>query len=281
MLANWVFQTLTVGGAGDLTLGNAVPGYVGVSNVFSNGDSFFYTIEDGLNKETGYGHYVSSSNKVVRDQVFEKLLDGVYDNTEPTNLYVNNTGFIMVGNSVQALTTNKPVWRELVAQFIPPISSATDNPTYTTFISDIDAYHFPAAVEKKLGLRMNINNDILADSIIYPCVHWSPKDSNTGTVRWKIELSIANVNGTFTDGGVVYLEQSGGGTTAQHQRIELQESTITAPSPNAMIIGNISRDSTHVNDTYTGEAVLHGITLNYQSDRIGTPAKNSDFYVWG
>ena len=281
MLANWVMQGISSGGTGELVLGAVFPSYIAVNNIFNNGDEFFYTIEDGLNRETGIATYISSGNKVIRTQIFENLVNGVYDNTSPSPLSVSTSAKLAVTASVRGLTTNTPVWREIPANFHPSPNSADYTPTYKEFVVNINAYHFNKDISESLGVSFPVNTDIEVGAGVFLNIRWSPTNNTTGIVRWGVSLSVAEIDGTFTDAGVVYLEQAGSGVTSSHQLLETATKVLDAPNPNALVLGRVFRDSAHVNDTYAGDAVLHSVNLGYLSDKIGTPKRNRDHFNWG
>jgi hypothetical protein len=279
MLSNWVFQAISIGGVGDITLSTPLEGYIGINSVFNNDEEFFYTFEDGFNKETGIARYISSSNKIARVQIFETLVNGTYDNSSPNPVNLTTAAVLFIGSSIQGLTHNTKVWKEATASLIIPPSTSALVPDFKQFVVNVDGFHFSPHVAEGLGLRFNVDNDIAVGDTIFPKVHWSPTDANTGVVRWAVTLSVASLGGVFTDAGIIYLEQAGSGTAA-HQMVDLVTSTILAPDPNAIIVGKIFRDSTHVNDTYSGDAVLHSVAFDYQADKLGTPQKNLDFNNW-
>lgn len=83
MLGNWINQTTTTTGTGDLTL-SAVTGYPGFNDTFGLDREFYYTILDatGLPIETGVGH-LSSSTTLVRDRPVVTYSSGVLDDSGP------------------------------------------------------------------------------------------------------------------------------------------------------------------------------------------------------
>lgn len=66
-----VKETSTTTGTGALSLGGAVSGFRAFSSVYSNADTFYYSITDlsGPNWEVGLGTYTSSGNKLTRTTV--------------------------------------------------------------------------------------------------------------------------------------------------------------------------------------------------------------------
>lgn len=281
MLTNWVFQETNGGGMGDILLSSSVAGYIALNSVLSDQTEFFYVIEDGTSKETGIGRYIAASNKVTRVRVLETLTSGVYDNTSPSPLNISSNARLMLGNSVQALTTTVPLWKETVAQLtLPPVASNLA-PDYTELISGISGLGFKADAKSEVGLRFNLNTDLKPNSTLIPNIRWSPTTSDAGIVRWGLTLSIASLGDIFISTGTTFLEQEAGGVLDVHLMIEAVSGTLTGVEPNSVVIGKLFRDATHANDNYSGDAILHSVGLSYMSDHIGTPKKNSDHYNWG
>lgn len=84
MLGNWIRQTTTSTGSGDLTL-SAASGFPTFNDVFGTGRYFRYAVIDdatGAPVESGIGH-LSASTTLVRDKILATYSGGTYDNTSP------------------------------------------------------------------------------------------------------------------------------------------------------------------------------------------------------
>lgn len=87
MLGNWVQQTTTTTGTGNLTL-SAVTGLPGFYDLFGATGYFAYEILDdatGAPLEAGIGH-MSDATTLVRDRVTASYSSSVYDNTSPATI---------------------------------------------------------------------------------------------------------------------------------------------------------------------------------------------------
>lgn len=85
MLGNWIKQTTTSTGTGNLTLA-AVTGFPQFTDQFATTDYFYYTIlndADGTPIESGIGH-LSSSTLLVRDRPLATFVSGTYSDADPT-----------------------------------------------------------------------------------------------------------------------------------------------------------------------------------------------------
>lgn len=66
-------ETTNTTGSGTIALAGPVNGFVPLSGV-GNGNSTYYTIEEGVTYEVGIGTYTSVGNTLSRDQVFLVLM---------------------------------------------------------------------------------------------------------------------------------------------------------------------------------------------------------------
>ena len=79
MLGNWIKETTTTTGTGNITLAGAVSGFASFDSQFPNATLryFNYIIESGTSREIGIGH-LTSSTTLVRDNVLATLVSGTY-----------------------------------------------------------------------------------------------------------------------------------------------------------------------------------------------------------
>lgn len=81
---NWLGEFVSTIGTGDAILGGAIDGFAGFSNVGNDVD-VYYTIIDGLDKETGIG--TLSAGRLIRKEIHATLVSGIYvKNGSPLNL---------------------------------------------------------------------------------------------------------------------------------------------------------------------------------------------------
>lgn len=84
MLANWIRQTTTTTGTGDLTL-STVSGYPAFSDNFASGERFQYQILDdstGAPIESGVGYL--SAGALVRERIECTMVSGTFDRSTPS-----------------------------------------------------------------------------------------------------------------------------------------------------------------------------------------------------
>lgn len=280
MLANWIRQQVFNAPNGKLKLGQAIPGYMQATAGYKDGDFLFYTIEDKYNRENGIGQLDLASKTITRIQIIETLVNGFYDTSPSAGLNISPYAELSITPTIQGLTTNTPIWRDKHAELIFTANTGYLSPDSEAFVGGILAYAFDPDLEESLGTRFTFDHDVQEDAEMYPHIRWSSSDDQVGVVRWCMEFTIASREGVFLDVVKLFFEQSTTGAIHEYLYIEHQSETIKAPKPDSMIVGRVYRDSTHINDTYTGDAFLHTATFHYLSDKIGTPRRDADYGIW-
>jgi len=279
MLANWIKQKSLTSGTSDVELGVTVDGFIAASSVYSNNDRIFYSIVEGENRENGLGTYISGSNSISRDEIFETLTNGIFDNSNPAPLNLFGEAVVSVTATTRGLTTHQNVWGDIQSNAFNNPESGYTAPSTATLIGGIQVAGFSPTVVNSIGVNFCIPHSINPDEDLIPHIRWSPSDADTGTVRWGFEFSGANVStGFFINNVILYVEQVSSGVANQHKLIDF--TAIPPLLPDAVIHARVFRDATHVNDTYTGSALLNSITLHANMNTVGTPSLYPNFYSW-
>lgn len=187
------------------------------------------------------------------------------------------------GNFTDLDTRTKIGWRDNIVPIYADLSLA-NAPTLDPFLNNIKAYAFAANEVTEAYAVWHIDHDYLLGSALYPHVHWAITTTNTGTVRWGVEYTIAKGHGqgAFTTATTVYIEQASDGTARKHYVAEVTEgNTIpgTNIEPDTIIMARLFRDGTHVNDTLEVPVFGLCLDLHYQCDKAATPNKVPNFYV--
>jgi len=108
MIANWVKESVSAGGTGNLTLGGAETGLVSLDTAIGQDIAFVYTIEDGSNRECGVGH-LSAASTLVRDKILETLVSGTLDRSTPAAITVTTSAFVSIADAAQLVQPGIPV----------------------------------------------------------------------------------------------------------------------------------------------------------------------------
>lgn len=280
--ANWVKQQVSSTGVGDIQLASSISGFITVASAYTNGEEIYYSLTDGDNRENGLGTYVSATNKITRDVIFETLASGAYTPTAATPINLSGSAVLSVSVTTRGLIVHEPVWKNCPVNVFSVYKAGYTNPDLITLVGGILTPAFDASIEEAVGIRYNVSHDIHPGSFMFPSINWGGSTTDTGTVRWGMEYSLAERDtGAFITSTTIYVEQAADGVIGSHQAIEFADGDkIAAPLPDTIIIGKLFRDASHINDTFTGEAFLHGAPIRYQASYVGTPSRNPDYYAW-
>lgn len=149
----------------------------------------------------------------------------------------------------------------------PGFSQVKDNGSGS---QGVFAYVFSKATEEELYFITQLPHGRVNNSALRPHIHWSPTDTDTGTVRWGLEYTIANVNGTFGNTTLIYCEDAGDGTADKHQVKGFAEISGSGIKDSAALICRVFRDAGHANDTYDNDAALLDIDFHVLLQRHGS-----------
>jgi len=100
-LADWVKETVSgTPGTGTITLGGAVAGYCRFQDNFATGDKVYYAIEDGNNREEGYGTLTTGTPWTLARTMPIRTIDaGTFDNTTPSAISLTSAAIVGISGS--------------------------------------------------------------------------------------------------------------------------------------------------------------------------------------
>ena len=107
LIGNWIKETTTTSGTGTMTLAGAVPGFIGFTDLFADGDTVRYCIQDGNNREIGEGVFTASGTLISRVTIIETLVAGTYDNTSPTAITLSGSAIVFSDITADNLPVTK------------------------------------------------------------------------------------------------------------------------------------------------------------------------------
>lgn len=173
-------------------------------------------------------------------------------------------------------------WQDLRGNFIGSrLGIAANSPTWTVVQGGVYGYTFGTTGTDEVWVNFHLPHDYVPGTPVYIHMHWAPTNTNTGTVRWACEYTLAKgySQAAFPATTTVFLEQAGSGTALTHQIIETSlGDAIPAANlePDVLILMHVYRDGSHVNDTYNAAAFGFECDLHYQSTLERT-TKNKNF----
>ena len=101
-------------------------------------------------------------------------------------------------------------------------------------------------------------------------VHWAPTTANAGDVKWQLEYSWQNTDGTFGAATTISIVQAAGGTAWVHKLAAFAAITGTGFKIGSVVNFRLFRDPTDGSDTYVDDAGLLSIGIHYLSDTLGS-----------
>lgn len=108
----------------------------------------------------------------------------------------------------------------------------------------------------------------LEGSDIYFHVHWMPTTANAGNVKWQLEYSWQNVNGTFSNPTIIDVVDAVSGTAWDHQLAPFALIDGAGMTINSTVVFRLFRDPG--DDTYSDDAALIQVGIHYQIDVYGS-----------
>lgn len=150
-------------------------------------------------------------------------------------------------------------------------SSGPKAPSYVNYLagggaSGIFVYEFDNAAvasEKEINFKMQMPHGKLLGSAIHLHVHWVALSTGAAgnKIRWGLEYTKANVNGTFGVTTTIYADTpinppSTTPTVDTHYITEFADISMVGDGLSTMVLGRVFRNSSHANDTFAGSAGL-------------------------
>lgn len=173
-------------------------------------------------------------------------------------------------------------WDDMIGSLAAGNTTNTNDPTWAAFVGGVYAWRFSATALNEIWISFHINHEYAPGTVIYPHIHWASSGTNTGTVRWGIEYTVAQGydRDTFPAPTTIYLEQAATGTAHRHMIVEAslaQAIPTTHLETDAIILMRVFRDGAHANDTCTDPVFGLYCDLHFQKQAFSTPNKNYPF----
>jgi len=101
-------------------------------------------------------------------------------------------------------------------------------------------------------------------------VHWTPTTANAGNVKWQLEYSWQNIDGTFPAVTTISVIDAAGGTAWTHNKAAFTRISATGKKIGTAFVFRFFRNPADGDDTYPDDAGLIQIGVHYQIDSIGS-----------
>jgi hypothetical protein len=149
------------------------------------------------------------------------------------------------------------------------IKPGSASPTWATFKDGTNTWHFSKVSDNEVEFSAQLPHAYKEGTDIYPHVHWSPTDTDTGNVVWKLEYTWANFEGTFPSTTTISVTDAADGTSHKHQIAILPTITGTSKTVSSMIICRLYRDVSAPDD-YDNSAALLEFDFHFERDSAGS-----------
>ena len=101
-------------------------------------------------------------------------------------------------------------------------------------------------------------------------VHWMPTNANAGNVKWNLEYSWQNINGTFSAPTTISIVDSTDTTAWKHLIAVFPTIDGSAITVNNAIVFRLYRDPSDGDDTYGSDAALIQVGFHYEANTMGS-----------
>jgi len=170
-----------------------------------------------------------------------------------------------------------PVWDDM--RF--PVSSlkipSSNNPTWTAYKSAQVLAFSDQAVEgneEKIYFSAQLPHNYKMGTDLEAHVHWVGEDATVGNVRWSLTYNIAEIGSAFGANINITADVANAALNVHNYSDidSIDMSTYTdIGDVSIMIIGELRRNSSHANDTFTSlDAYLLELDFHYQIDKFGS-----------
>lgn len=206
--------------------------------------------------------------------------------TDKTYLGGTTNGLeIAKGGKLTALGT--ATWYDDVRVEPTVRGSGTKVPAYTAWtpaggsVSGLYCYLFDNAVlasEKEVNFKIQLPHGKKLGSVVHLHVHWMPTSTGSAgqKVRWGLEYTKANPNAAFAaPGAFIYATDpinppSTTPTQDTHYITEFADIDMTGDALSTIILCRLFRNSSHADDSFTGNVMLLYIDCHVEHDTLGS-----------
>ena len=162
------------------------------------------------------------------------------------------------------------VWDDIILSPYT-IQGGTARPDKITLVGNIDAYGFNGnSTTEEMSASFEMPHDYKEGTDLRPHIHWCPSDTDSGSVKWQLEITTAGVGVSFPSTTTVTAVDASGEVDRAHQVVEFDVIDGTNIG-----IGNITgfrlfRNPTDGADTYESDAIFLSLGFHYEIDGDGS-----------
>jgi hypothetical protein len=171
------------------------------------------------------------------------------------------------------------VWDDLRVPLTTAKLAGGTNPDYSTFTTgSLYAYLFDAAALQEITFTVQMPHSYKLGTDIYPHLHWTPVNANTGTVSWALEYSWADIGSQFRAPSTIHVRDAANLKTYGHQYADFGPISPPREAGNkvsSILVCRVYRYASDTLDTYASDAALLEIDFHFEIDTIGSREEKS------
>lgn len=198
-----------------------------------------------------------------------------------TFLLLSNFAYSQVTYN-QQFTVGDSIWDDLrISASATQVSPVTDKPDMETYREGLITFGFDAGSVEAVTFQAQMPHTYKIGTNVRPHVHWSPgNNTNTGTVVWGLEYSIASVTGNYTATDTIFCSEAGDGVAYKHQQCDFAEIDMSGIfGTSAIFLCRLLRDGNEsesgLTDDFNNDAFLLEFDFHFQKDSPGSDTEKT------
>jgi len=200
----------------------------------------------------------------------DKIINPVEISKKPKMKH-NHSG----GDSVRIRMRNLagPLWEDMR---VPgsSVQKGSSAPDLVAFLGsgDLKVNAFDGGVtSEQVYFTIQFSHSRRNGSDIYPHVHWTPTTADSGNVKWQLEYSWADIDGTFSAPTTISKVCAAEGIAWEHLFCDMGKiDGSNKKRVSSMMVCRLFRDPIDVEDTYEHDAAFLEFDVHYEMDIPGS-----------
>jgi hypothetical protein len=195
-------------------------------------------------------------------------------NSSEGNTKIYSSAYVEV--DAKNLILKDTVWDDLTFGISAVKVGGINDPTFEVFKTNgagstgVYCYQFSPNSRQEVFFSVQLPHTFKEGSDVSPHVHWSPLTTETGTVVWGLEYTIANFGETYGNTLVDTIISSAHTTAFAHQIVDFPDIASTSRTVSAVYMCRMYRDATSTDDTYPSKVALLAVDFHVQKNKLGT-----------
>ena len=171
-------------------------------------------------------------------------------------------------------------WDDLKAPLTAVKLAGVKDPTFEKFKDDgagstgCYAYSFAAGVEREVFITKQTTHSKKLNTNLHMHCHWGPSDTNTGTVRFGVEVTAVGIGGTFGNTTISYFTDTADGTADTHYLAGGVNVAIPSETISSAVLVRFFRDGGDAADTYGSKIWVFDVDAHFEADQ---PASRTEY----